>query len=217
MFGFKTIEKLSIVAIPSLIIIIIANIASVFSGDKTLAEVAVQSSDAAMPLGMAISIVISTYTVGAGGEIDFSKVMLANNLYSGALLLNAMFPKLNKWVITVVSGVVGTVLALLGINTAGGFQAFLGIIAILIPPAASVMILDYYFFKSEENCFFDSDKIEESASIRIIPLVAWAVGSIFGFIIQYTPAKFTSIVALDTIIAAGIVYAVIMLITKKKK
>ena len=282
MFGFKAIEKLSVVAIPLLLVIIIATIASVFSGDQSLAEVAAQSSDAAMPLGAAISIVISTYTVGAliapditryaksrsaggwgmvfgmligfpvvlilgaimvkgaGGEIDFSKVMLANNsgfwaflavvaiilaawttndnnLYSGALSLNAMFPKLNKWVITVISGVVGTVLALLGINTAAGFQAFLGIIAILIPPAASIMIIDYYFFKGKANCNFDSDKIDESANFRVLPFVAWIIGSAFGFIVQYTPVRLTSITALDTIIVAGIVYFIIMLATGKKK
>ena len=281
MFGFKSIEKLSVVAIPLLLIIIIATIASVFSGDKTLASVAAQSSDAAMPMGVAISIVIGTYIVGAliapditryaknktaggmgmvfgmligfpvililgaimvkgaGGEMDFSKVMLANNtgfwaflavvaiilaawttndnnLYSGALSINAMFPKLNKWVITVVSGVVGTILALLGINTAGGFQTFLGIVAILIPPAASIMILDYYLFKGKANCQFDPDKIEEAANFRIIPFIAWAVGSAFGFLVQYTAVRLTSITALDTIIVAGVVYTVIMLISKKK-
>ncbi len=282
MFGFKAIEKLSVVAIPLLLIIIIATIASVFGGDKSLAVVAAQSTEAAMPMGVAISIVISTYTVGAliapditryaksrsaggwgmvfgmligfpvvlilgaimvkgaGGEIDFSKVMLANNsgfwaflaviaiilaawttndnnLYSGALSLNAMFPKLNKWIITVISGVVGTVLALFGINTAAGFQTFLGIIAILIPPAASIMIIDYYFFKGKANCSFDADKLEESANIRVLPLIAWAIGIAFGFIVQYSTVKLTSITALDTIIVSGAVYLVIMLIAGKNK
>ena len=282
MFGFKAIEKLSMVAIPLLLIIIIATIVSVFSGDKTLAEAASQASDAAMPLGAAISVVIGTYIVGAliapditryaksksagaggmlfgmligfpvvlilgaimvkgaGGEIDFSKVMLANNsgfwsflavlaiilaawttndnnLYSGALSINAMFPKLNKWVITVVSGVVGTILALLGINTAGGFQTFLGIVAILIPPAASIMILDYFFFRGKANCNFDSDKIEEAANFRALPFVAWIIGSAFGFLVQYTAVRLTSITALDTIIVAGIVYVIIMLIAGKKE
>ena len=282
MFGFKAIEKLSMVAIPLLLIIIIATIVSVFSGDKTLAEAASQASDAAMPLGTAISVVIGTYIVGAliapditryaksksagaggmffgmligfpvvlilgaimvkgaGGEIDFSKVMLANNsgfwsflavlaiilaawttndnnLYSGALSINAMFPKLNKWVITVVSGVVGTILALLGINTAGGFQTFLGIVAILIPPAASIMILDYFFFRGKANCSFDSDKIEEAANFRALPFVAWIIGSAFGFLVQYTAVRLTSITALDTIIVAGIVYVIIMLIAGKKE
>ena len=281
MFGFKAIEKLSVVAIPLLIVIIIATIASVYGGGKSFAEAAAMTGEGAMPLGVAISVVIGTYIVGAliapditryaksrsaggggmvfgmligfpvvlvlgaimvkgaGGEIDFSKVMLSNNtgfwaflavvaiilaawttndnnLYSGALSLNAMFPKLNKWIITVISGAVGTILALAGINTAGGFQAFLGIIAILIPPAASVMILDYFFFRGEANCNFDSDKIEQSANFRAIPFISWMIGCAFGFLVQYTAVRLTSITALDTIIIGGAVFVIISLITKKK-
>ena len=281
MLGFKAIEKLSIVAIPLLIIIILATIASVYGGDKTIASVANITSDGAMPLGAAISIVIGTYIVGAliapditryaksksaggwgmafgmligfpvvlilgaimvkgaGGEVDFSKVMLANNsgiwsvlavvaiilaawttndnnLYSGALSLNAMFPSLKKWMITVVSGVVGTALALAGINTAAGFQAFLGVVAILIPPAASVMIIDYYFFKSEENRFFNSEEADKAEDFRPVPFIAWMIGSVMGFLIQKTGLQITTISALDTILIAGVSYIVIMVASKKK-
>ncbi len=281
MLGFKAIEKLSIVAIPLLIIIILATIVSVYSGDKTLASVASVTAEGAMPLGAAISIVIGTYIVGAliapditryaksksaggwgmafgmligfpvvlilgavmvkgaGGEVDFSKVMLANNsgfwsvlavlaiilaawttndnnLYSGALSLNAMFPFMKKWMITIVSGVVGTGLALAGINTAAGFQAFLGVVAILIPPAASVMIIDYYFFKCEENRFFNSEEANDAEDFRPIPFIAWMVGSALGFLIQKTSLQITTVPALDTIIVAGICYAAIMVASKKK-
>lgn len=281
MFGFKAIEKLSVIAIPLLLIIIIATIVSVFSGEKTLASVAGTSTEGAIPLGMAISIVISTYIVGAliapditryaknkssgawgmvfgmligfpvvlilgaimvkgaGGEMDFSKVMLANNsgfwaflavvaiilaawttndnnLYSGALSLNAMFPKLKKWVITIISGAIGTILALAGINTARGFQTFLGLVGILIPPAAAIMILDYFLFRGKENRNFNADEIEQSANFRAFPFAAWVVGAVFGFIVQNTPVRLTNITALDTIIAAGVIYVIIMLAAKKK-
>ncbi len=282
MFGFKAIEKLSVVAIPFLLVIIIATLVSIFRGGQSLAEVAALETESALPLGVAISIVISTYMVGAliapdvtryaknkaagaggmifgmligfpvililgaimvkgaGGEIDFSKVMLTNNspfwvvlavlaiilaawttngtnLYSGALSLNAMFPTIKKWLITLVSGVFGTFLSLIGINTAGGFQAFLGIIAILIPPAAAIMILDYYLFKSEENCYFDSDKIESSANVRFIPLIAWGIGAAGGFLVQYTSFRITNITALDTIIISGAAFVTIMMLAGKKK
>jgi len=281
MLGFKAIEKLSAIAIPLLLIIIIATIVTIFSGDKTLASVAGNSTEGAMPLGVAISIVISTFIVGAliapditryaknksagaggmvfgmllgfplililgaimvkgaGGEMDFSKVMLANNsgiwsflavvaiilaawttndnnLYSGALSINAMFPKLSKWMITVVSGIVGTILALAGINTAGGFQTFLGLVGVLIPPAAAIMLLDYYLFRGEENRNFNADEIEQSANFRSIPFIAWIFGAAFGFIAPKISVQLTTITALDTIIIAGVVYIFIMLITKRK-
>ena len=281
MFGFKAIEKLSIVAIPLLLIIILATIASEFGGEKTLASVANITAEGAMPFGVAVSVVIGTYILGGlcapditrysknkaaggfgmvfgmfigfpvililgaimvkggGGEIDFSKVMLSNNtgfwsvlavitivlaawttndnnLYSGALSLNAMFPKLQKWMITVVSGIVGTVLALLGINTAAGFTTFLGFLAILIPPAASVMIADFYLFKGDDNLRYDADSVESTPPIRWIPIAAWAVGSAFGFLVQYTPVKLTNITAIDTILVGGIAFIILMLATKKK-
>ncbi len=124
--------------------------------------------------------------------------------------------KMNKVLITVVSGVVGTGLALLGINTAAGFQAFLRIVAILIPPAVAVMIVDYFLFKGARNQDYDSDKAEKLSKFRVIPFVSWMAGAAFGFIVQYTAFKLTRITAIDAIIASAVVYFVVMLIAKNK-
>ena len=281
MFGFKAIEKLSIIAIPLLLITMLATIFSVYRGDTSLAEVASVSTEGAMPFGVAVSIVIGSFILGAiissditryaksksaagvgmgfgmfigfpvvmilagimvkgaGGEIDFSKVMLANNsgfwvvlavitiilaawttndnnLYSGALSLNAMFPKVKKWLITLASGIIGLVLALLGINTAAGFQTFLGLLAIFIPPAAAVMIIDYYFFKGDKNMAYESDKLDGVKNFRPIPFIVWAVGIGFGFLVQYTAVRITTITALDTIIVAAVLYFIVMLASGQK-
>ncbi|MCF7928284.1 MAG: cytosine permease [Spirochaetales bacterium] len=281
MFGFKAIEKLSLVSIPLLLIIIIATIVSVYGGETTLATVSRITGEGAMPFGVAVSVVIGSFIVGAliapdvtryakskaaggwgmafgmiigfplvlilggimvkgaGGEVDFSKVMIENNagfwvvlaiitiilaawttndnnLYSGALSLNAMFPKLKKWIITVASGGIGTVLALLGINTSGGFQMFLTYLAILIPPAAAVMVVDYFFFRSERNKEYKAEEIENVPKFRVIPFVSWMVGTAFGFVIQYTALQLTSVTALDTIIVGAIVYFIIMFATRKR-
>ena len=281
MYGFKAIEKLTVVAIPLLLIVIIATIISVYGDGVTLKSVAGNTAEQAMPFGVAVSIIIGSFIVGgliapditryskskkasgwgmafgmligfplvlilggimvkgSGGEFDFSKVMLSNNsgfwrflavitiilaawttndnnLYSGALSLNAMFPKLKKWMITIVSGAVGTILALLGINTGAGFQTFMGFLMVLIPPAAGVVILDYYFFRGDANKNFDPNELDNVPNFRVLPFVAWIVGSGFGFVIQYTALKFTSVVALDTIIVATIVYCIIMLAAKNK-
>lgn len=282
MYGFKAIEKLSIVAIPLLIITMVGTIFSVYRGDTTLAKVASVTSEGAMPFGVAVSVVIGSFILGAlissditryaksksaagvgmgfgmfigfpvvmilagimvkgaGGEIDFSKVMLSNNsvfwvvlaiitiilaawttndnnLYSGALSLNAMFPKVKKWIITIVSGVVGLVLALLGINTAAGFQTFLGFLAIFIPPAAAVMIIDYYFFKGERNKSYDSKELNNVPKFRPIPFIVWAVGIGFGFLVQYTSVRITTITAVDTIIVAAVLYFIVMLAAGQRK
>jgi cytosine permease len=281
MVGFKAIEKLSAVAIPLLLIMLIATIISVYSGEKTLASVANITTEFAMPFGVAVSIIIGSFIMGAiiapdvtryaktknaagigmafgmligfpvvlilasimvkgaGGEIDFSKVMLSNNsgfwtfmavltiilaawttndnnLYSGALAINAMFPKLHKWVITVFSGALGTILALLGINTSAGFQTFLSFLAIIIPPAAAVMMVDYLFFKNDSNKEYRGEELQNLSNLRIVPVVCWVAGVAVGLLVQYTSLSFTTITAVDTIIAAAVVYFVAMTVVKKK-
>jgi cytosine permease len=281
MFGFKAIEKLSIVAIPMLLLALLGTIFSLYKGDASLAQAAATTGEGAMPFGIATSIVIGSFILGAiissditryaksrsaagigmgfgmfigfpvvmvlaaimvkgaGGEVDFSKVMLANssvlwtviailaiilaawttndnNLYSGALSINAMFPKFKKWIITVISGVIGTVLALLGINTSAGFQTFLSLLAIFIPPAAAVMIIDYYFFKGERNRAYNSGELSNVVKFRVIPFVVWVAGIAFGFIVQYTKARITTITAVDTIIVAAVIYFIVMAATGHK-
>ncbi len=193
-----------------------------------------------MAVGFPLILTLGAIMVkGAGGEFDFSKIMLKGsspiwavmavltillaswttndtNLYSGALSLNALFPKLNKVVITAISGAVGTVLALMGINTAGGFQSFLGVIAILIPPAASIMIIDYYLFKGEQNKSYNPEKVEEAPVIRIMPLLAWAIGAGFGFYAQAVKFTLTTVPAIDTFLVSGVVFTIFMLASKAK-
>jgi purine-cytosine permease-like protein len=126
------------------------------------------------------------------------------NLYSGSLSLNAMFPKLSKVWITAISGAVGTGLALLGI------------IAILIPPAAAVMIADYFLFKGDKNRGYASEKADDAPAVRALPLIAWAVGAAFGFVVQFAHLRLTTVTAVDAIIASAVVYIVAMLATKNK-
>ena len=279
--GYKAIEKLSIFAMPLIILMLLVTIIREFAGGQSFSAAAAVTGPNALPFGVAVSTLIGSYIIGAmvtpdvtryaktkahagwgmlfgmtggfivvltlgaimikgaGGEFDFSKIMLKGgnvlwtifavltivlaswttndvNLYSGALSINAIFPKMNKVLITVVSGVVGTGLALVGINTAAGFQAFLGIIAILIPPAIGVMVVDYYMFKGDRNKEYDSDKAEKISKFRVIPFACWMVGAGFGFLAQYTPVKITHITAIDAILVAAVVYFVIMLDTKNK-
>ncbi|NQT57427.1 MAG: cytosine permease [Bacteroidetes bacterium] len=281
MVGFKAIEKLTFVAIPLLLILIIATISSVYGNGVTIASVANTTAEGAMPFGVAVSVIVGSFIVGAliapditryakskkaggfgmafgmvigfplvlilggimvkgsGGEFDFSRIMLSNNtgfwsflavvtiilaawttndnnLYSGALSINAMFPKINKWVITVISGVVGIIFALIGINTSGGFQTFLGILTIVMPPAAGVLILDYFLFKNEENKGYNPTEISNVPNFRIFPCIAWIFGSGFGFIIKYTSLTFTTVTALDTMLIGAVFYFVIMIATKNK-
>ena len=278
--GYKAIEKLSVFAMPLIVVMLLVTIAREYLGAPVAAPAAA-AAQTAMPFGAAVSLLVGSFIIGAivtpdvtryakskpaagwglffgmvigfpvvlslgaimvkgsGGEFDFSKIMMQGgspiwaimavltillaswttndvNLYSGSLSLNAMFPKLSKVWITAISGAVGTGLALLGINTAAGFQSFLGIIAILIPPAAAVMIADYFLFKGDKNRGYASEKADDAPAIRVLPLVSWAVGAAFGFVVQFAHLRFTTVTAVDAIIASAVVYIVAMLATKNK-
>jgi cytosine permease len=275
-FGFKAIERLTVVAIPLLLIIVIATIVRSYQG-VSFAEVAARTGEGAMPFGAAISIVVSSFAVGAlagpdlarysknkghaaggmifgmgagffvvlvlaaimikgAGEMDFSKVMLRqpnafwlilavitillaawttndNNLYQGSLALNAVLTMIPKWVLTLIGGVVGTIFALIGINTAGGFTTFLGIIAVVIPPAGAVMAVDYLLFRGEG---YRSEDYKKVPAIRVESVISWALGSAFGFLTNFNVFRFTGIIVLDSFIIAAVVHVIISLILRRK-
>lgn len=276
--GYKAIEKLSLFAMPLIVLMLVVTIAKEYLGGPVPP---MPAGNPAMPFGAAVSVLVGSFIIGslvtpditryakdgknagwglflgmaigfpliltlgavmikgAGGEFDFSKIMIQNdsfiwklmavltillaswttndtNLYSGALSLNAMFPKLNKVLITAISGTVGTVLALLGINTAAGFQSFLGIIAILVPPAAAVMIVDYYLFKGDDNLRYDPAKLDGAPALRVMPMAAWIVGAAFGIVSTVAKLRFTSITAIDTFVVAAVLHCVLTLATGKK-
>jgi cytosine permease len=193
-----------------------------------------------MAVGFAVVLSLAGIMVkGAAGEFDFSKIILQAggtlwaiaaavtivlaawttndiNLYSGALSLTALFPKWNKGVITAVSGAVGTALALAGISTVGGFQSFLGMVAVMIPPAVSVMIVDYFLFRGEHNQDFNSERVDETPRLRPISVASWMVGAGFGFLVQFTAIKVTRVTAIDAILAAALAHLVLMLATRHR-
>ena len=285
MIGFKAIEKLSSFAMPFLLAVLLLTIARLYGGNLSLGVAATTTVGQAMPVGQAISVVISSFILGAliapditryarspkaagsgmvfgmligfpvvltlaaimvkgaGGEPDFSKIILTagsggggvlmlilavativlaawttnhTNLYSGALSLNAIFPRMKAWRITLLSGVVGTALALAGINTSAGFQAFLGILAVLLPPAAAVMVVDFFFFRGGHATAYRAEEREKIPAVRPLPLAAWAIGSIAGFVIQYTPIRLTVVTALDTMVVASVAYSCLKIVAARR-
>lgn len=122
-----------------------------------------------------------------------------NNLYSAALGLAVIFRKLEKWQLTLIAGVVGIVLALLGIYD--NFIDFLSVLGILIPPIAGVVIVDYFLIRK----FTYSTAAEyEVKPIRIYPTAAWVAGSLVALASTYTGFTLTTIPAVDGLLVAGV-------------
>ncbi len=275
-FGFKAIERLTVVAIPLLLIIVISTTVRAYQGTSFAAAVS-RTAEGAMPFGAAISIVVSSFVVGAlagpdmsryaknkghaaggmifgmgvgffavlvlaaimikgAGEMDFSKVMLSqpnifwlvlaiitillaawttndNNLYQGSLALNAVLTFIPKWLLTLLGGIVGTIFALLGINTAGGFTTFLGIIAVVVPPAGAVMAVDYLLFRGGG---YRSEDYAKVPAVRIESVISWVLGSAMGFLTNFKVFTFTGIIVLDSFIVAAVVHFIVSLILRRK-
>lgn len=271
MFGFKAIEKLSIVAIPLLLLVLLLTILSSWTKQSLAPQVMVAAGVNPGSFGESVSILIGSFIVGAiiapdvtryarnrcsaamgmafgmlfgfplimilasimiheaGGEVDFSRVMLVNhsgvwtvlaagaivlaawttndnNLYSAALALNAAFPRVPKWLITVLSGMLGTTLALIGINTSGGFTTFLRSLAICIPPAAAVMIVDFILVRGLLEAGPQQGKPAKIASVHPKALACWLAGSFFGFLLSQSGYSLSTVSAIDTMLIAAALY-----------
>ena len=133
------------------------------------------------------------------------------NLYSSSLgfanSLDAIFGKrVNRAVITILVGTLGTVFSAVGILEQ--FVPFLIALGVIVPPIAGIMIVDYYLLRRHR------EQLEESAGSGALParqeklnpvtLFAWAGASIVGYAVQW------GIPALNSLIGAAILYYVAM-------
>lgn len=127
------------------------------------------------------------------------------NLYESALSLSALFPRIERWQLTAIAALIGTTIAAAGI-----FQHFIGFLVLLglaIAPVAGVYLVDYLLAGAR---YAVGAPIER---LRIAPFVAWAGGSLFGF--MTLPADsgglgwlhLSTVPTLDALIAAAVLHA----------
>jgi cytosine permease len=129
------------------------------------------------------------------------------NLYSSSLgfanSIDAIFGKrVNRAVITILVGALGTVVSAVGIL--GQFVPFLIALGVVVPPIAGIMIVDYYLLRRHR------EQLAESAGSGTLParqeklnpvtLFAWAAASIVGYAVQW------GIPALNSLLCAAVLY-----------
>ncbi|MBP1327446.1 cytosine permease [Leucobacter exalbidus] len=133
------------------------------------------------------------------------------NLYSSTLglvnFISTAFGKnLNRATTTVVLGVIGSVLAAMGIL--GQFVSFLTLLSVAFPPIAGIMVAEYFIVKrwrKDLNESREAGRLPESAP-RIVPatLVIWFVSSVVGYFMTWgIPAVFSLILSMVLYIVAG--------------
>ncbi len=132
-------------------------------------------------------------------------------MYSSSLgfanSIDAIFGKrVNRAVITILVGALGTVISAVGIL--GQFVPFLIALGVVVPPIAGIMIVDYYLLQRHR------EQLEESAGSGTLParqeklnpvtVLAWVGASIVGYAVQW------GIPALNSLLCAAVLYYVTM-------
>ncbi|MCQ2452460.1 MAG: cytosine permease, partial [Oscillospiraceae bacterium] len=109
-----------------------------------------------------------------------------NNLYSSVLgITNALGEKLKmpRWLLTVIVGVISTILGTLGIMD--HLTSFLNILGVCIPPIAAAIICDYYAYNKNTG-LYSYENVKKIPLFRVNTCVAALIGIAIGLLCNYT-------------------------------
>ncbi len=123
------------------------------------------------------------------------------NLYSTALAARASIPVGQYRSVTVVSGIVGTGAALIGI--ADNLIDFLVVLGLLVPPIAGVYLCDFFLL---ERTDFSSARLDERPPIRVNAVVVGIGSGILATWMYYSDLSLTTIAPLDSLVISIAAY-----------
>ncbi len=143
------------------------------------------------------------------------------NLYSSSLglatAINALFNKvISRNALVWGLGIVGTFLSVIGIINY--FTDFLSLLGVFIPPVAGIMVVDYFILRRSRG-ILDETRAEGVLPRRVenwnpIALICWLAGFAVGY---GTSAIGWGIPGLNSLVFAGVLYWVVMVIGAKVK
>jgi cytosine permease len=128
----------------------------------------------------------------------------ALNLYSSSLSLGSTFPRVRPWVFTIAGGVIGTILALMGILEA--FIPFVLFLGLIIPPIAAIYVIDTWTRYRATDA---------AASLLGLPrfdwraMATWLISVVVALLGTDQGWTLTTVPALDATLFAGVLYAVL--------
>ncbi|WP_229106768.1 cytosine permease [Paenibacillus sp. 1001270B_150601_E10] len=275
-WGYRSIERLSVWSVPLLVIFIGIAIFTAFHTKGTSA-IWEPISGSPIPMGTAISLVIGIFIVGTVLSPDIarwartpmhavtaafigffvgnsfmtiiaiflSRVMdtddLTNifitlglglpaiivltlaqwttntsNLYSASLGFSVVFQRVPKKLITVVAGIIATLLAVFGIYDK--FLSFLNIITMFVSPIGGIYTAEYLLVDRKKFTF---EGLDRNKNWIVRSLLVWVAATFFAYMTTPAPDGFgwlrlTSVSALDAFIFAFIAQWIVGKIMTKK-
>ncbi len=121
-----------------------------------------------------------------------------NNLYTAALGLSNVI-KIKKSYITIVTGILATIVGAAGLSNY--FISWLNILGIGIPPMAGIILADYYFIKGQK---YEYGKGTKYASWNVLAFASWLVACIVGFSVKW------GIGSLNSLVVGLVLYLILM-------
>jgi cytosine permease len=168
------------------LILLMLAVVAIHSGEKNFINIMT-----GMGLGVIglLVLIFATWTTNTG------------NLYSNALVLKTIFTGVPQWLIVVIAGLLGTLLAIIGITDYFiGFLIFLGI---SIPPVAGIYIADYFFV---HNRNYELANLKKQPAIAYPAFIAWIIASTVAYLTTNDFFTLTSIPACDAVVVSFILY-----------
>ncbi len=145
--------------------------------------------------------------------VMFSTVKINDiNLYSSSLgftnAMNVFFKRrFNRGTMTIVVGVIGTLMSVAGIINQ--FVGFLVLLGVVIPPVVGIIVVDYYILKRDRKALDESRITEElpktSDSWNPVSILAWAAGFLVGYFITNI-----GVASINSLLVSAVVYYVAM-------
>lgn len=134
------------------------------------------------------------------------------NVYVGGIALSQL-TGMKRVQMTVLTGTIGTILAIAGIFSFGGINAFLGALTITLVPTTGVMIVHYFLFErglDEQALFQHGGKYWYLTGWHPAAVVAWVVGAVYaiwanGWFPGLSGAPYL-VPALTSAVVAGVIY-----------
>ena len=166
-----------------------------------------------------VSIMVQTSGWLGALVVILSTIKINNlNLYSSSLGFTNIFDsvfkiKLNRGMVTLVIGIIGTVLSVMGILDY--FVDFLVFLGILVPPIAGIIIVEYFILKTHRQALDETRKEgklpENVGRMHPITIIAWAAGLASGYILTI------GIPSINSLVISGFVYYIGAVIVRKIK
>lgn len=124
-----------------------------------------------------------------------------SNLYSASLSLSSLFSQFKYWQLALISGVLGTILAMSGIME--HFIPFLHLLGITIPPVAGVYVVHFFVFSRGT---YAKQTLSTAAPVCHFAMVSWVTACILGYCTLHGYLTITTVPAVDSLLTSASLY-----------